>query len=94
MRFSELQEILRELGCTFDSPKKNFIKIRCGSHSVVTGFPGHRFEVDAKEVKRIRKLLHLDEVHGLDSSGFYNLEGAVDGFINRYRSLMDRLADQ
>lgn len=94
MRFSELQPILAELGCTFDKPKKNFIKIRCGGYSVVIGRPKHDWEIDAQEMKRIRKSLHLDEIHGLDSAGFYNLEGQVDGFVNQYRQLMDRLADQ
>jgi len=93
MNFSDLRRILTELGCTFDKPDGNYIKIRCGSYSVVTGRPRHDFELDAKEIKRIRRGLRLDEAHGLDSAGFYNLDGQVDSFVNRYRHLMDRLAD-
>lgn len=93
MRFSELKEILAELDCTFDKPGNNYIKIRREGYSVKIGYPRHDFELDAKEVKRVRRALRVDEIHGLDSAGFYNLEGAVDEFVNKYRNLMRRLAD-
>jgi hypothetical protein len=35
----------------------------------------------------------LDELHGIDSAGFYALEEKVDSFVNMYRNLMKRLAD-
>lgn len=93
MLFSELQAILTEFGCSFDKPRKNYIKIHCGNYSVRIGRPRRDFELDPKEIKRIRRALHLDEVHGVDSGGFYNLEGTVDSFVNTYRNLMRRLAD-
>ena len=34
-----------------------------------------------------------DEVHGIDSAGFYSLDEKVDRFVNVYRNLMKRLAD-
>jgi hypothetical protein len=35
----------------------------------------------------------LDEVHGVDSAGFYALDSKVDEIVNGYRNLMKRLAD-
>jgi len=91
--YKELREILEELGCEFGSPDNNFLKIRRLQWSVKTGYPRANFTVPVQEVKRIRRALHLDELHGVDSAGFYNLEETVDGFVNQYRNLMKRLAD-
>jgi death-on-curing protein len=91
--YKELRDILEELGCEFDSPDQNFVKIRRLEWSVKTGYPRANFTVPVQEVKRIRRALHLDELHGVDSAGFYNLEETVDGFVNQYRNLMKRLAD-
>jgi len=94
MDFKELRTTLEVLGCTFDRPAKNFIKIRNkGFGNYRTGYPRENFEVAVSEIKRIRKALRLDEIHGVDSGGFYALEGKVDAFVNRYRNLMKRLAD-
>jgi len=93
MRFSELRSLLVGLGCTFDGPEQNFIKIHRGRWMCRTGYPKIDFEVGVNEVKRIRKALRLDEVHGVDSRGFYDLAGQVDRFVNDYRNLMRRLAD-
>jgi death-on-curing family protein len=94
MEFKELRQTLEVLGCTFDKPEKNFVKIRHGTHgNVKTGYPRANFEIAVSEIKRIRKGLRLDEAHGLDSTGFYSLEGKVDDFVNTYRNLMKRLAD-
>jgi death-on-curing protein len=93
IRFSELKELLEGLGCLFEEPSKNFIKIRCGKHMIRTGYPRANFDVPVSEVKKIRRNLHLDETHGTDSAGFYDLRGQVDKFVNQYRNLMKRLAD-
>lgn len=93
MRFSELRDTLGNLGCELDDPDGNFIKIRRGSRSVKIGYPRPNYEVVVREVKRVRKALKLDEIHGIDSTGFYSLEGTVDKFVNQYRHLMRRLAD-
>lgn len=93
MEFSEMKSTLQALGCEFDSPSKNFIKIRRLRYSVKTGYPRQKFTLDAHEIKRIRRALQLDETHGFDSGGFYDLEGSVDEFVNRYRNVMRRLAD-
>ncbi|MEN9545148.1 MAG: hypothetical protein RLZZ598_1981, partial [Pseudomonadota bacterium] len=36
---------------------------------------------------------NLNEAQGIDSAVFYDLEDAVDRFVNEYRDLMRRLAD-
>jgi prophage maintenance system killer protein len=97
VRFSELRTLLEERGCEFDPPRKNFIKIRRqtdeGELTVRTGFPNARFEVPPGELRRIRQRLHLDERSGYDAAAFFDLEASVDGFVNDYRQLMNRLAD-
>ena len=92
-KFYELRSLLEELGCEFEKPEGNFIKIRSGGHVVKTGYPKANFVVAVGEVKRIRRYLALDEQHGIDSAGFYSLEEKVDVFVNRHRNLMKRLAD-
>lgn len=92
-KFSELKEILEEQGCTFDKHDRNYIKIRRNGHVVKTGYPNAHFTVGVGEIKKIRRALKLDELHGVDSAGFYSLEEKVDGFVNTYRNLMKRLAD-
>jgi death-on-curing protein len=94
MEFKDLRVTLEALGCVFDKPIKNFIKIRNkGFGNVKTGYPRENFDIAVNEIKRIRRLLRLDESHGVDSAGFYALEGKVDDFVNKYRNLMKRLAD-
>lgn len=93
IEFRELRELLSEQGCTFTNPDNNYVKIYHGQWMVKTGYPKSNFEVAVGEVKRIRRSLHLDEIHGVDSAGFYNLEDTVEGFVNQYRNLMKRLAD-
>lgn len=93
IEFKQLKGILEGMGCTFDDPDKNFIKIRRDKFVVRTGYPRANFEVPVGEVKKIRRLLKLDEVHGVDSAVFYDMDAAVDEFVNKYRNLMKWLAD-
>jgi death-on-curing family protein len=94
MEFRELKEVLEGLDCIFDKPEKNYVKIRNRNGGIYrTGYPRSNFEIPVGEVKRIRKGLRLDELHGVDSTGFYSLDGKVDSFVNKYRNLMKRLAD-
>ena len=93
MDFKEFREKLEELGCTFDKPDRNYIKIHHGQWMYKTGYPRASFTVSVPEIKRIRRALKLDEVHGVDSAAFYELEVTVDKFVNEYRDLMRRLAD-
>ncbi|MEU7698594.1 type II toxin-antitoxin system death-on-curing family toxin [Streptomyces sp. NPDC039028] len=91
MSFRELRKILVAHDCEFDSPEKNFIKIRRGSLAVRTGYPKENFDVDVAEIKKIRRQLDL---HDLASSrDFYDFDNAVDNFVDEYRYLLQRLAD-
>lgn len=93
LTFSDMRAVLEELGCTFGEHNKNYIKIKCGNYTTRTGYPRANFDVPVQEIKKIRKHLHLDELHGTDSAGFYDLRGQVDRFVNQHRNLMKRLAD-
>ncbi len=97
MRFRDFRKLLEEFGCEFGTPKDNSIKIRhstvSGTYSVKAGYPNEHHEETLGEVRRIRRVLHLDELHGYDSGAFYDLEASVDEFVNNYRQLMNRLAD-
>ena len=93
MDFRELRELLEHLNCTLDKSDGNFIKIRRGQYMVKTGYPKANFDIAVNEIKRIRRGLHLDEIHGVDSAGFYALDSKVDEIVNTYRNLMKRLAD-
>lgn len=93
MMFSELRKLLGALGCTFSEPDGNYIKIKRDRWVYQTGYPKKNFQLDIPEVKRIRRALRLDEAHGVDSAGFYDLEGQVDRFVNEHRNLLKRLAD-
>lgn len=92
-KFSELKSILLSFGCTFDNPKGNYIKIRRNIHTVKIGYPRHEFDVHASTIKKIRRDLHLSEIDGIDSSGFYDFADGVSSFVNMHRNLLKRLAD-
>jgi death-on-curing protein len=97
MRFKEFKAQLEDLGCEFGKPDRNFIKIRrqtpTGELSARIGYPRADYEVPVNLIKEVRTNLQLDETHGVDSASFYELEATVDGFVNRYRHLLDRLAE-
>lgn len=93
MKFSELRRQLEAQGCEFDKPDKNFIKVRRGALSFNTGYPRKNFYVSVTEIKKMRRTLKMDEASGVDSTAFYELEAAVDSFVNEYRQLLDRLAE-
>jgi len=93
MRFTELKSTLEALGCTFDGPDKNYVKIHRGSASVSLGYPKQDYDVAVNEIKRVRKHLSLDAGHGVDARGFYDFESSVDRFVEKHTELMKRLAD-
>lgn len=92
MEFRDFRKLLEQLGCTFGTPDKNFIKVRRGERSFTMGYPKAKFTVDVHIIKDARRALLFDESHGVDSAAFYDLDASVDGFVNHYRNLMRRLA--
>ena len=91
IRFSELKAILQAQDCSIAKPHKNYVVITRGDRRIKIGYPKHDFEIDSGEVKRIRKALGLNAYAGIDSASFYSVSGLVDGFVNKYRTLLDRL---
>ena len=73
MRFRDFKSQLESLGCRFDDPNRNFVKIHRGEHSFSTGYPRANFVVDVHLAKDARRALKLDEIHGVDSAAFYDL---------------------
>jgi prophage maintenance system killer protein len=50
-------------------------------------------DAQVHSLKKIRKDLHLDDEHGVDSQSFYRRpEAAASGFIVKYRKTLNRLA--
>ncbi|MFE3626968.1 type II toxin-antitoxin system death-on-curing family toxin [Streptomyces goshikiensis] len=89
--FRDLRKVLTAHGCEFDSPDKNFIKIRRGGLAVRTGYPKENFDVPVSEIKKIRKQLDLNDL--ASSREFYDFDNAVDNFVDEYRYVLQRLAD-
>lgn len=56
------------------------------------GYRDEGTEVAMKDIKYVRRLCKLAEVHGVDSPAFYDDYAIVDGFVNKYRTLLRRLA--
>ncbi|RWZ67708.1 type II toxin-antitoxin system death-on-curing family toxin [Labedella populi] len=98
MQFKEFRAQLESQGCSFGAPAGNYIKVyrqtADGELSAKMGYPKANFSVGVQDVKRVRGLLKLDETHGFDSGAFYEdeLDAVVDGFVNTYRQVLDRLA--
>jgi death-on-curing family protein len=92
LKWRELEPILRGFDCAIELRTGNSVVIRRGN---LTAFSGRRNigeEIDLEGVSHIRKALHLDEEHGIDSSCFYYNAAVVPAFINKYRQLLRRLA--
>ena len=83
---------MEDFGCTFESPKINFIKARLGFYLTNIGYPRQDFEVAVDSIIKIRKDLHLSEIDGVDSSGIYDYAAGVTTFVNTHRNLLKRLA--
>ncbi len=92
MKWKDLEGILRGYGCEFDVRDGVRVVITRGSLTVYSGRANKGEELAAGEVTRIRKILELDEAHGVDSSSFYYNGTIVPEFINKYRKLLERLA--
>lgn len=103
----KLKRILRYFDCEFDPPKGtgNRINIKRVSKKrsrfgrerdivlkVPATYRGDGTEVVPYIVKYIRENLELDEQHGYDSVVFYNVGTRPDDFIQKYRTLLRRLA--
>jgi death-on-curing protein len=106
--YRELKQILKGFNYYLENPKNNsidvvrhetvkkgFLSTRIVQVSKRIGsiaWPGETREVALKEIKRIRDLCRLREEDGVDSDSFYSYSVVVDSFVNRYRTVLRRLA--
>ncbi len=54
--------------------------------------PGDNSDIGINEIKRVREMCHLREEDGVDSDCFYTQTAMIDAFVNRYRTLLRKLA--
>jgi death on curing protein len=98
--YKELRRILRRFGYELENPADNYIHVvRYEPDGRVTNidtisYPGDSRDVAISAIKRIREKCGLTEEDGIDSDVFYGKHAMpIDGFINRYRLILRRLAD-
>jgi death-on-curing family protein len=107
LKWRELRRILSRFDCQISSPMPgNRIRVqraipakglfglsKVSTHSATVGYRSDGHEVDATLLKHLRKELHLDDEHGVDSAYFYGSDPREpDEFITQYRTLLKRLA--
>ena len=106
--FFDLRVILESFDFTLKNPKGNTIDVvklverqtgvfrrtrvleekRIGN----IGYPREGADVPVRTIKYVREICRLREEDGIDSETFYGDQVVVDAFINRYRTLLRRLA--
>lgn len=103
--FRKLRNILTSYNCELDHTAGSRVNItrivkerrifRLNEIKISTqiSYSGEGRDVPRGTIKKIRKDLHLDEPHGVDSHDFYAKEHMMaTDFIIRYRKTLDRLA--
>ncbi len=56
------------------------------------GYHDEGAEVSLKDLKAVRRMCQLTEQDGVDSDAFYGDADVIDAFVNRYRTVLRRLA--
>jgi death-on-curing protein len=106
--YRELRRILGRFGYRLDNPhgnaidvarlesrekglfKKSLVTVR--KHVGTIGFPGDNRFVPLKVLKQVRVMCKLCEEDGVDTESFYDEAALIDAFVNRYRTILRRLA--
>ena len=81
--------------CRIDTVRTGFLRRQKATRLKRIGAIGYRDEgtfVSMKDLKRVRRLCRLCEEDGVDSEAFYGEAEAIDGFVNKYRTVLRRLA--
>ena len=95
-KWNKFRQILTNYGCESDVIPGNKINIVCGVDGVLlktqVAYRNEGTEVEINTVKKVRRDLMLDEEHGYPSDIFYRQETKIPSFINKYRTLLRRLA--
>jgi hypothetical protein len=61
-------------------------------HITTIPYPGDSKDVAVQRIKELRRICRLREEDGIDSTAFYDQAVVIDTFINRYRTILRRLA--
>jgi len=56
------------------------------------GYRNEGEEISMKTIKQLRKMCRLTEADGVDADAFYAGADVIDAFVNRYRTVLRRLA--
>jgi len=106
--YRELKRILDNFGFKLENPNSSMIEVvryvsvkrgffvtryeierqRLGK----IGWPGDNRDIGVGDIKKLRRMCKLCEEDGVDSDSFYFQEAMVDAFVNRYRTVLRRLA--
>jgi len=106
--FRELRRILETFGYSLQNPKGNSIdivkfeektrglftkrKVREAKHIGSVSYPSDGIVVSIKDIKNVRGICRLTADEGVDSDAFYDDLAVVDSFVNKYRTILRRLA--
>lgn len=89
----EVEYTLGKVNITRIIKKRGIILSKEKKLHTQVSYSGEGRDVPMVVIKKIRKELHLDEPHGIDSHDFYGKESMkVTDFIIRYRKTLHRLA--
>lgn len=107
LTFRQLRQCLGRFGISLENPhsnsidvvrtetktrlfrrEKQVVKKRLGS----IGYRDEGTEVSLRDLKVLREMCKLREQDGVDSDAFYDSADVIDAFVNRYRTVLRRLA--
>lgn len=107
MTYRQLRHVLARFRISLENPHSNSIDvvrdevIRSGllrkqknvrSRLGTIGYRDEGTEVSIKDVKNVRKMCECTEEDGVDSEAFYGDAEVIDACVNRYRTVLRRLA--
>jgi death-on-curing protein len=106
--YRELRNILKDFDYHLENPNDNSIdivrhetikkgllprrEVQVSKRIGNIPWPGENREVALKEIKKVRAICRLREEDGINSDSFYSYSVVVDSFVNRYRTVLRRLA--
>jgi len=100
--YGQLYKILSKFGLVLGDKKNNYVDILRRKKRLIVPdklqriarcpAPGDSKIVRLDELKQIRQLLELSEIHGVDSVAFYDTQTVVDVFIHIHRKALRKLA--
>ena len=95
-KWNKFRQILNSYNCDCDvlpGNKMNIVRAVDGAPlRTQVAYRSDGTEVEVNTVKKVRRDLKLDEEHGYPSDIFYRQDAKIPGFINKYRTLLRRLA--